>query len=171
MSACTDILAEIYSPQSLSLKRITVNIYGICFALLRVILGVVRIPLQEQLILSVTVNVSDRHIIRRVDRGRRRKRNIKVTVRACQAAVLGRCHLSADDCVHTVFGACRAALVEVAGSLTRIACVNESTVAIELENRVIGIIREKSPVHEHTRAGIDRGYSPIEIFEHVCACI
>ena len=63
MGAGTDVLAQVDAPEFSAVKFQTIddNVAGI--AIVRVVMGIRRIPFQEQLILSVAIHIAHRTVV------------------------------------------------------------------------------------------------------------
>ena len=95
----SDILSQVYAPELFSLKCVAVNENIVGLSLLRIVLGVGRVPFQEYLILSVAVHISHNAVIGRILASGAVKLYVEVVGARVEPALLRGGHLSA---LHTV---------------------------------------------------------------------
>ena len=173
VSTCTDISSEVNSPKLLSWKCVAVDVNIACVAVLWVILLVWRVPLYENFVCTVTVNVTNGAVICTVCAAwtlRNVEGDVEVIFIWNKTAILGAYYLTACNIVNSVLWTAAAALIEIAGSLSCFTCINKFVSTVKLVFSIISIISKESPAYEHTVACVNCRNSSVKVFYNIFSC-
>ena len=172
MSTRTDVLAKVNAPQALAVELVGIDKHRTRITRLRVIVCVRRIPLQNQFVFAVAIEVGSTHIVRNVSalftvRHRLSSRNFKFNRLVGEGISAVRDRLiqnerqtnlglffTIDNGSHRVLGGRCARSIKVAraGRLTNRGNLLSITIEDKFRRRVVGA--QQAPANQHTLAHV-----------------
>ena len=170
---CADVHAEVDAPEAGAVQAVAVDEDIAGLALLGIVLGVIGIPLEEELVLAVPVHIAHGHVVRGVAAARLGELDVEIRRRGRDLAGVVGDALGAAPALHAVGVGCTAGLVEEAGRALGVAVVlgragvDLLAAAEEAELRVIRVRGEESPAHEHPAVRLDGADAAVEVLDDI----
>ena len=183
----TNVLAQVDSPKTRAVELVGIDKHRARVTRLRVVMRIGRIPLQNQFIFTIAIEVGSTHVVRSVGapfaiRHRLRSRDFKFqsSVRERLSAIRDslvqhqrkrslRLFLAIDYSGHLVLGRRLSILVQIASARRLCDRGNFRSIAIEIEFRRRVIRAEQAPAYQHSGANIRCDKPTSQVF-HLTRC-
>jgi hypothetical protein len=156
-----DVVAQVDAPQSPALQRVGVDEHVAGIAAEGVVLGVGRVPLEDDLVAAVAVQVADAGVVGGVGIGLAAGRDAvgrwlegdaQIAVGPDLGRLAGRAFLAADHGADSVGGGRIAGLVDEIGGAGQGRGVQLRPVSIEVEGGLDRIVAQQPPTDQHATA-------------------
>ena len=159
MSPRTNVHTKVNAPKFLATHLVAINEHVAGLALLRVVLGIARIPLENQLKFTVTIHIAYRNIVGAIGIVATAIRPVKIHSQKLVIPHRDRCicclFLATDNGLHGVLTCGSSLRVGIVARLRTGKTCDFLAVTIQIKARCLAIGSENAPAEEHTPARLN----------------